>query len=182
MDNMETWKATKYVGYSVSDKGRVRADDRFVKRKTGGMMHFKERMKVPQVNHKGYHHMTVSSPSVPGYRSFTLVHRLVAETFIPNPDNKPQVNHKDGNKLNNNVENLEWATNTENHDHKISTGLCPKTHVPKCVNQFTKDGELIATYKSLYEAGKAVGSNQYGISRAVNGLRHTHKGYIWRYV
>lgn len=58
-----------------------------------------------------------------GKRTTYLVHRLVAQAFIPNPENKPQINHKDGNTLNNNIDNLEWATAAENNEHARNNGL-----------------------------------------------------------
>ena len=70
----------------------------------------------PQPNAKGYLRVSIS-------KKLVFVHRLVAEKYIPNPNNLPQVNHKDGNKLNNNVENLEWVDNLENRAHAVKTGL-----------------------------------------------------------
>lgn len=70
----------------------------------------------PQPNGKGYLRVQIA-------KKFYFVHRLVAEKFVPNPENKPQVNHKDGNKLNNKAENLEWTTNKGNREHAVKTGL-----------------------------------------------------------
>lgn len=72
----------------------------------------------PQINGTGYYRVGIGG-------KLYFVHRLVAKMYIPNPKNKPQVNHKDGNKLNNNVDNLEWVTNRENTLHAIKTGLQP---------------------------------------------------------
>ena len=183
----ETWKATKYEGYSVSDQGRVRADKRLVSRSTGGVMAYNERMMKPVLNHKGYYHLAVSNSRKEGYRTRVLVHRLVAETFIPNHENKPQVNHINGIKTDNRVENLEWATNEENHAHKLQNNLCPESHAPKAI-QAIKNGEVIETFSSLYQAAQAVNPNQppnkssHKISMAAKGLRKTAFGYEWCFV
>ena len=70
----------------------------------------------PQPNGKGYLRISVGGKMM-------FVHRLVAEKYVPNPENKSQVNHKDGNKLNNRADNLEWVSNQENRDHAVKTGL-----------------------------------------------------------
>jgi hypothetical protein len=75
----------------------------------------------PNKNKRGYLQVMTS---IDGKRKLMSAHRLVALTYIPNPENKPEVNHKDGCKANNNVENLEWATRLENQRHAFRSGLC----------------------------------------------------------
>lgn len=163
------WKPTKYIGYEVSDTGLVKS--------VGDNKHNK--ILKPTINHKGYE---VVYPSMEYGKVSCQVHRLVAEAFIANPEDKPQVNHKDCNKRNNYIDNLEWATNLENHEHKLENGLVPDSHAPKQVGKYDKEGNLLETFSSIYSAAQSVGATQYGVSRVVNGLRKTCKGFIWKYI
>lgn len=110
----EIWKAIKdYEGkYEVSNLGRVKS----LERKSRLNRKIKERILAPREHTGGYLRVQLS-------RKDFYIHRLVAETFIPNPENKSQVNHIDGNKRNNRVDNLEWNTPLENNLHAIRTGL-----------------------------------------------------------
>jgi len=122
-----------------------------------------------------------------GYSCITLklkhygIHTLVATQFLPNLENKPWVNHKDGNKLNNHVDNLEWATIQENTLHAFETGLNPNQIA---VKQYTLDGEYIKTYRSMSLACKELGF-QLGV---VNDIHNCCKGqqryasnFIWKF-
>ena len=106
------------------------------------------------------------------------VHRLVAELFIPNPENKPQVNHKDGNKLNNRVDNLEWCTNSENQIHAYKTGLKTKEHLKKKVYQYSLSGDFIKEYDSINEAINIYGRS---ITSCLYGIKPNACGFIWKY-
>ena len=92
----------------------------------GNIFSFKlDRMLIKTISTKGYHMVTLNKD---GYKKSYPTHRLVAMTFLPNPDNKPQVNHIDGNKANNSLSNLEWVTGSENVRHAVKMGLRDKAH------------------------------------------------------
>ena len=108
------------------------------------------------------------------------VHRLVAKAFIPNPDNLPEVNHKDGNGKNNCISNLEWSDRKRQTEHAYETGLI-KNHGKK-VYQLDMDGEILAQFSSMEKASKATGAHRNTISLACRGKLKTFGGYKWRFV
>ncbi len=115
-----------------------------------------------------------------GVRKYFNTHRLVAQSFIPNPDNKPFVNHIDGDKSNNRVENLEWCNQSENMKHAYRTGLKYPSH-PKAVIQCTLDGEVVGEFSSRQEAARSVGAHGSNINKAIRDDT-VCAGYKWREV
>lgn len=122
MENNEIWKdVVGWEGlYIVSNLGNIRSLDRMVANGRMGRLH-KGKQRKPLLNN-GYLSINLIDKKT-GKMTRNSVHRFVAEAFIPNPDNKITVNHIDGNKLNNVVSNLEWATYKENNMHAVQTGL-----------------------------------------------------------
>lgn len=118
----EVWKDIKgFEGvYQVSNLGNVKSLDRYLPYKTNGSKFYKGQEIVKRPNNCGYLRVGLSKNKK---QHHYFVHRLVAQTFIENFNNLEQVNHKDGNKLNNRVDNLEWVTLEDNISHSIETGL-----------------------------------------------------------
>ena len=114
-----------------------------------------------------------------GKQYMRYTHRLVAEAFIPNPERLREVNHKDGNKQNNAVSNLEWTNRRQNMIHAYSTGLRPTTRIAA----YTKAGEFVRDFDSEKEAVDfcGVGYNA-GISNCLRGKTQTAHGYVWKYM
>ena len=129
--------------------------------------------------------------NVNGKQHLHLVHRLIAQTFIPNPDNKKEINHIDGNKHNNKIDNLEWVTRKENAIHSIKNGLQTKEQLAKAVKSMIrstqkpilqiKNGKVVAKYKSVREASRTIHCSPAGLSRCLNGKTNTVHGYQWRF-
>lgn len=143
---------------------------------------------------KDYHGYLFVNLCNNGKQKYKRIHRLVAEAFIPNPYNLPEVNHKDENKENNYVENLEWCdrkynnnygTRKERIQYTLDNMNWDKTNClrkPKMVGKYTLDNQLIEIYKSTQEAERKTGFNHCNICRCCNGKLHTYKNYIWKYI
>ena len=181
----EIWKPVKnYEGlYEVSNKGRVKRLEQDFVDSIGRKYHKKERILKNSTNSNGYFHVALRNNK--GKQKFLRVHRLVAEAFIPNPDDKSEVNHKDEIKTNNCVENLEWATHKENMNYGTRTERATKASGKtrsKPVIQYTKDREFVETWQSTCEAERQLGLANGSISRAARGVYKTYKGFVWKYV
>jgi hypothetical protein len=126
-----------------------------------------------KVNDNGYIRVYI-------YNKTYALHRLIALTFIQNPNNNQQVNHIDGNKTNNCSVNLEWVTNKENQKHKFKIGL--GHNFTRKIGQYNFTGELIKEYNSIVLASKQIGINKSTISGVLRKKRKTAGGFIWKYL
>ena len=177
----EEWKDIEgYEGYyQVSSFGRVRSLDRYVKDTRRNCFNFvKGRIMSPSSADKK-HYMQVGLSKNNKVIHY-LIHRLVAQAFIPNPNNLPQVNHKDENKENNRVDNLEWCTaeyNTNYGTRALRQGISSG----KTVYQYNKDGVLENTYYSSREAGRALNIDSTSIRSCCIGNIVSVNGFVWSY-
>lgn len=169
----EIWKdIAGYEGlYQVSNLGQVRSVGRIDSRG-----HFyKSKILSFEIMKKGYKRVSFC---IEGKIIKKMVHRLVAETFLPNENNLPEINHKDGNKSNNIVTNLEWCTTLDNIHHAFDTGL--RTHCSPKKVVCVETGEV---FPSIVSAAKWCGSSDSRISNICSGKSgfYTAKGFHWRY-
>ena len=201
----EIWKDIPgFPGYQASNNGNIRSVTHSMNNRWGTKT-LKEGRILRQKKAKGYWRITIRRN---GKKENRLVSRLVAMAFVPNPGNKPCIDHIDGDSLNNNISNLRWVTYKENSNNPI----CRKrqseaakknhregkykelTHNSKPVHCFTITGEFIKTYPSCAEAGRQTGIRTNNISEAALGKKRFIKslgrfkttrsagGYIWKYV
>ena len=167
---MEIWKAIAgYEGiYEVSDLGRVKS-----------LKYGKERILKPGGDTHGYLRVSLCKD---GQKTPSLVHRLVSEAFIPNPNNLETVNHKDEVKTNNTVSNLEWMSIGDNNNYGTHNKRVSEAHSKKVQMLDKSTGELLATFPSTIEAERVTGINHSHISKCCNGKLKSAGGYIWRYI
>lgn len=165
---MEVFKNIKgYEGlYQIGNEGTIKS-----------LWYGKERILKQYKNVNGYLYVILCKNS---QKKTYKVHRIVAEHFIPNPDNLPQVNHKNEIKTDNRVENLEWCDAKYNANY----GSCQQRRAGKLakqVLQYTLDGEFVAEYPSASDANRKTGYNFSKIAACCRNDRKTAYGYKWRY-
>ena len=174
----EIWKDIKgYEGsYQVSNLGSVKSLNRF----DSAGHKLKGKILKACINFDGYHQVILCNGRI---KTFTS-HRLIASAFIPNPENKPEVNHKKGIKLDNRASELEWCTRSENMQHAYDIGLKYKEKkccINKAILQYDKNEIFIAEYISQLEAKRKTGISNKNISLACNGYKKTAGGFIWKF-
>lgn len=194
----EIWKdVVGYEGlYQVSNLGRVKTVARKQLYKDGSVHFIKERILSVQIGKRGYYVVNLSKN---GTQHTKTTHRLIADAFIPNPENKPCVDHIDGNRLNNSIENLRYVTHGENmrnpntawkawrpeiRSQNISKILAKRKErgqkfSPMTVYAYHPDGSLFRSFYSMGEAGRHVGRDAKIIQEALERQDKLVGGYIW---
>jgi len=187
---MQEWKQIKgYKRYFISNDAKVKSIDYTIQRKDGKIVSLQGKLLKQHLWKGGYLFVVISENSI--IKQFSI-HRLMAEAFIDNPENKPQVNHINGNKQDNRIENLEWCTMAENNLHAYRTGL-KKHHAcwkgkngynhnkSKEVIQMDLEGNILNRYGSARVAAVANGLNKTSLSRIILKEKGYKNGKIYRY-
>lgn len=191
---IEIWKDIKgYEGlYQVSNIGNVKSLNRVLKRIDNKKCSIREKILKPNLEKKGY--QSVKLCYLKNSKMFK-VHRLVAEAFIPNIENKPQINHKNLNKQDNKITNLEWCTAKENIIHAAKRGLLSRKPTKKQIEIFTKmaknnvinvcqydlNGNFIKRWNSIRDVERALKINNANITSVCKNKRKNAGGFIWKY-
>lgn len=182
MDTEEKWKPIKNYEklYQVSNYGRIKRSYReytlfnyLTKRENKRIV--KEKILKGTTN-KGYKRICLTKDKK---EKNLFIHRLVAEVFIPNPQNKPFINHIDGNKQNNKVDNLEWCDYDENNNHAYNNEL-RKSKGRISIAQYDLNDNYIASFESINEASRITGLNIRHISRNIKGIGNQICGYKFK--
>lgn len=171
----EIWKDIKGYErlYEISNKGNVKSLNKKIQRSNDRIQTFKERKLKPGLSKNGY--LTVQLfKNKKGKTKY--IHKLVAEAFIPNLDNYPIINHKDENKQNNYVDNLEWCTYSYNNSYNDKM-----KNLRKKVLQYNKNNKFIKKWDGLINIQKELGINRNNITSVCKGKRKHAGGYIWKY-
>lgn len=196
--NREIWKPIEgYAYYLISNLGRVKSVERThtTNNRWGKIDRVvKERILKQTKVSGGYLRVVLCKNGI--CKTF-LVHRLVAQAFIPNPNNLPEINHRDENKQNNCIDNLEWCTYKYNSNYGTSKKRISEKHKGKILNpehkrkiansksisivQYDKHMNVIAIWTSSKEVEKLTGINAGNISKACKGKRKTAGGFVWKY-
>ena len=179
MEIQELWKDIQgYEGlYQISNLGRVKSLERIIVTNNGITKKISEKILKPYIKGTGYYNIVLRKDSK---TKCYFVHRLVANEFIPNPDNLPQVNHKDENKLNNNVDNLEWCTSKYNNNYGTHNERHALTR-SKTVYQYSLDKKLLSVWKSTHDVNYKLGYHQGNIAVCCRVERKTAYNCIWSY-
>lgn len=185
----EIWKTIDGTDnkYSVSNLGNVKRNEHYTivgptkNRKSESKIFYKEKLLKKYINNDGYEIVHLNRNNKP---TSLKVHRLVAEAFIPNPNNYDQINHINEIRNDNTCNNLQWCSARQNANHGSRNKKLSKACGIK-VAQYTNTGELIKIWDSISQASKFYGTKTTAnIRRVCKGLpnRKTYKGYIWKYV
>ena len=176
----EIWRdIAGYEGlYQVSNIGNVKMLGREKRLWHGGKTHINAKTLIQHIV-SGYKRVKLRDAN--GKIKMISVHRLVAQAFIQNPNCLPQVNHKDENKLNNSVENLEWCTPKYNSNYGTGIKRCSESRF-KRVAQYSLSGELIKEWNSMKEIVETTGILYSRLSQACNGISKTSNGYVWKFI
>lgn len=141
----------------------------------------------PAVRSSTCGYLSTTIPDDNGKKKHVNIHRMVAEAFVANPLNKPCVNHKDGNKHNNNADNLEWVTRSENDLHAYHMGL-RKPHPTNILlaidatRRPVRNKTTNESFRSIREAAEAIHGNPSGIQKCVTGIRKRYMGMEFEYI